>query len=147
MKNKFLIAAFLVAASLFSFGDLLFWEVDSAAVSKAQIGEWSYASLYYVDGNTSKKLENLVGGYDGTASMLSADIFSSALVAAQLGDAASSWSFYVELYNSWGLPSSAFMATLPIMAPAFISSPLFTCTLSTLQYTEMYLPWRTSTQV
>lgn len=100
MKNKFLITAFSAAASLFSFGGLLFWEVDTAAVSDAGIENWSYASLYYVDGNKSTKLENLVGGYDGTASMLSADIFSSALVAAQLGDAASSWSFYVELYNS-----------------------------------------------
>ena len=101
MKNKFLITAFSAAASLFSFGGLLFWEVDTAAVSDAGIENWSYASLYYVDGNnTSTKLDNLVGGYDGTAQKLSADIFSSALVAAQLGDGASSWSFYVELYNS-----------------------------------------------
>lgn len=101
MKNKFLIAAFSAAASLFSFGGLLFWEVDTAAVSNAGIENWSYASLYYVDGNnTSTKLDNLVGGFDGTAQKLSADIFSSALVAAQLGDGASSWSFYVELYNS-----------------------------------------------
>ena len=100
MKNKFLITAFSAAASLFSFGGLLFWEVDTAAVSNAGIENWSYASLYYVNGNQSGALENLVGGYDGTAQKLSADIFSSALVAAQLGDGASSWSFYVELYNS-----------------------------------------------
>lgn len=102
MKNKFLITAFSAAASLFSFGGLLFWEVDTAAVSDAGIENWSYASLYYVDGNnTSTKLDNLVGGFDGTAQKLSADIFSSALVAAQLGnDVTSSWSFYVELYNS-----------------------------------------------
>ncbi len=100
MKNKFLITAFSAAASLFSFGGLLFWEVDTAAVSNDGIENWSYASLYYVNGNQSGALENLVGGYDGTAQKLSADIFSSALVAAQLGDGASSWSFYVELYNS-----------------------------------------------
>lgn len=101
MKNKFLITAFSAAASLFSFGGLLFWEVDTAAVSNAGIENWSYASLYYVNGNQSGALENLVGGYDGKAQKLSADIFSSALVAAQLGnDVTSSWSFYVELYNS-----------------------------------------------
>ena len=101
MMNKFLIVVVAVAVSSLSFGGLLFWEVDTAAVSDAGIENWSYASLYYVDGNnTSTKLDNLVGGYDGTAQKLSADIFSSALVAAQLGDGASSWSFYVELYNS-----------------------------------------------
>ena len=100
MKNKFLTFVFFAFISLLSFGDLLIWEVNSAAVSKAQIGEWSYASLYYVDGNTSTKLDNLVGAYNGTIQDVGANIFSSALVAAQLGDAASSWSFYVELYNS-----------------------------------------------
>ena len=101
MMNKFLIVVVAVAVSSLSFGGLLFWEVDTAAVSDAGIENWSYASLYYVDGNnTSTKLDNLVGGFDGTAQKLSADIFSSALVAAQLGDGASSWSFYVELYNS-----------------------------------------------
>ena len=100
MKNKFLTFVFFAFISSLSFGDLLIWEVNSAAVSDAQISEWSYASLYYVDGNTSTKLENLVGAYDGTIQNVGADIFSSALVAAQLGDAASTWSFYIELYNS-----------------------------------------------
>lgn len=101
MMNKFLIVVVAVAVSSLSFGGLLFWEVDTAAVSNAGIENWSYASLYYVNGNQSGALENLVGGFDGTAQKLSADIFSSALVAAQLGnDVTSSWSFYVELYNS-----------------------------------------------
>ena len=100
MKNKFLTAVSAALISAFSFGDLLFWEVDTAAVKKANIDEWSYASLYYVNESASTKLDNLVGAYDGTSQKITADIFSSALVAAQLGDGASSWSFYIELYNS-----------------------------------------------
>lgn len=100
MNNKLLTAITAALVSAFSFGDLLFWEVDTAAVSEAKIGEWSYASLYYVNKSASTKLDNLVGAYDGTTQKISADIFSSALVAAQLGDGASSWSFYIELYNS-----------------------------------------------
>ena len=104
MNNKLLTAITAALVSAFSFGDLLFWEVDTAAVSKANIDEWSYASLYYVNVNdsASTKLDNLVGAYDGTTQKISANIFSSALVAAQLGeaDSYSSWSFYIELYNS-----------------------------------------------
>ena len=102
MNNKLLTAITAALVSAFSFGDLLFWEVDTAAVKKANIDEWSYASLYYVNDSASTKLDNLVGAYDGTTQKISADIFSSALVAAQLGvgNADSSWSFYIELYNS-----------------------------------------------
>lgn len=100
MKNKFLTFVFFAFISSLSFGDLLIWEVNSAAVSDAQISEWSYASLYYVDGNTSTKLDNLVGAYNWTIQDVGANIFSSALVAAQLDSDASGWSFYIELYNS-----------------------------------------------
>ena len=64
MKNKFLTAVSAALISAFSFGDLLFWEVDTAAVKKANIDEWSYASLYYVNESSSTKLDNLVGAYD-----------------------------------------------------------------------------------
>lgn len=94
--------AFNVALSAFSFGGLLFWEVDSATVSGAGIDKWSNASLYYADGISLMKLDNHAA--------------SSTLIAEQLDDSASSWSIYVELYNcanmSAGKPQQMFYRDL-----------------------------------
>jgi len=99
--NKFLVAIAIAVATISANASYLYWQVDSSATDMTRVlGAWDTANVYAVkDGQDNTLLGSAVNLSEEDGVSFTEQQYADLTI---LGDAISSYSYYIELVNSSG---------------------------------------------